>query len=74
MILHHRDYELSEDNIHVTLCGENLNPPNSVLLVLDEQGSCIESLAFSWCPIERITCDTCRNLREGLETLGEWPE
>lgn len=74
MIRHHRDYEFDEaqkdkplgEKECRTLCGRNLAPilANNVT----------ETLAFWWCPIERIACERCREERERLELLGRWPD
>jgi hypothetical protein len=74
MIRHCRDYEFDETQKNKpvmehecrTLCGQDLSPilANNIT----------ETLAFWWCPIERITCERCRAERERLEMLGRWPE
>jgi hypothetical protein len=74
MILHCRDYEFDETQKNKplmehrgrTLYGRDLAPilANNVT----------ESLAFWWCPIEKISCMRCREERKRLELLGRWPD
>lgn len=73
MIRHYRDYEFDAtqqgkppgEHQHRTLCGRDLRP----ILASRE-----ETLAFFWCPSEKVECEACRAGRKRLEANGTWPK
>ena len=68
MTRHHRDYALDEEQKKLPL----LERQGRMLCGVD-LGENLMTLAFWWCPIEKIGCPTCRAARERMEQRGIWP-